>query len=142
MNEEEEESPLEDLRVRRNRLAQERHTVQSKEQRATDASRQAAQRARNVQHESVQRELNRTNQGGNQVIPLARREFDGSHHGFHHTLGEMTTMCGKCGTLHFLEECAMFNINFDAYYSLLAFAFGVSIVINIYPWSLSFFFLF
>ncbi len=40
------------------------------------------------------------------MIPLARREFDGSHHGFRHTLGEMTTVCGKCSTLHFLEECA------------------------------------
>jgi hypothetical protein len=38
------------------------------------------------------------------VIPLARREFDGNHHGLRHTLGEMTTMCGKCGALHFLEE--------------------------------------
>jgi hypothetical protein len=40
------------------------------------------------------------------VIPLACREFDDSHHGLCHTLGEMTTMCGKCGALHFLEECA------------------------------------
>ncbi len=46
------------------------------------------------------------NQGGNQVIPLARREFDGSHRGLCHTLGEMTTVCGKCGALHFLEERA------------------------------------
>jgi hypothetical protein len=38
------------------------------------------------------------------VIPLARREFDNNHHGLRHTLGEMTTMCGKCGALHFLEE--------------------------------------
>jgi hypothetical protein len=38
------------------------------------------------------------------VIPLVHREFDGNHHGLRHTLGEMTTMCGKCGTLHFLEE--------------------------------------
>ncbi len=38
------------------------------------------------------------------MIPLARREFDGNHHGLRHTLGEMTTMCGKCGALHFLEE--------------------------------------
>lgn len=36
------------------------------------------------------------------------------------------------------HEKVMFNINFDAYYTLLAFAFGVSIVINI-SWSLSFF---
>jgi hypothetical protein len=40
------------------------------------------------------------------VIPLARREFDGSHRGLCHTLAEMTTMCGQCGALHFLEECA------------------------------------
>jgi hypothetical protein len=38
------------------------------------------------------------------VIPLVCREFDGNHHGLRHTLGEMTTMCGKYGTLHFLEE--------------------------------------
>jgi len=40
------------------------------------------------------------------VIPLACREFDDNHHGLRHTLGEMTTVCGKCGALHFLEECA------------------------------------
>jgi hypothetical protein len=40
------------------------------------------------------------------MIPLARHEFDGSHRGLCHTLGEMTTMCGKCGALHFLEERA------------------------------------
>jgi hypothetical protein len=40
------------------------------------------------------------------VIPLARREFDGSHCGLCHTLGEMTIVCGKCGALHFLEERA------------------------------------
>jgi len=64
------------------------------------------QEIRNIdrQAHSAQRELDRTNQGGNQVIPLARREFDDSHHGFCHTLGEMTTVCGKCGALHFLEE--------------------------------------
>jgi len=38
------------------------------------------------------------------MIPLARHEFDGSHRGFRHNLGEMTTVCGKCGALHFLEE--------------------------------------
>jgi hypothetical protein len=38
------------------------------------------------------------------VTSLAHREFDGNHHGLRHTLGEMTTMCGKCGALHFLEE--------------------------------------
>jgi len=99
MNEEEEESPLEDWRLRRNRLARKRHAARTKERRATDASRREGQRAR-----SAQCELHRANQGGNQVIPLARREFDGNHHGFRHTLGEMTTMCGKCGALHFLEE--------------------------------------
>ncbi len=41
MNEEEEEAP----RVCWNRLAWERHAVRSKEQRATDASQRAAQRA-------------------------------------------------------------------------------------------------
>ncbi len=40
------------------------------------------------------------------MIPLARCEFDGSHRGLRHTLGEMTTVCGKCSALHFLEECA------------------------------------
>jgi hypothetical protein len=40
------------------------------------------------------------------VIPLARREFDDNHRGLRHTLGEMNTVCGKCGALHFLEECA------------------------------------
>ncbi len=40
------------------------------------------------------------------MIPLARHEFNGSHCGLRHTLGEMTTICGKCGALHFLEECA------------------------------------
>jgi hypothetical protein len=37
---------------------------------------------------------------------LARYEFDDSHRGLCHTLGEMTTMCGKYGALHFLEEHA------------------------------------
>jgi hypothetical protein len=40
------------------------------------------------------------------VIPLARREFDGSHCGLCHILGEMTIMCDKCDALHFLEELA------------------------------------
>jgi hypothetical protein len=40
------------------------------------------------------------------MIPLARHEFDDNHRGLHHTLGEMTTVCGKCSTLHFLEERA------------------------------------
>ncbi len=99
MNEEEEESPLEGQRVRWSRLAQERHAARSKKQCAVDASRREGQRAH-----SAQRELDRINQGGNQVIPLACREFDGNHHGLRHTLGEMTTMCGKCGALHFLKE--------------------------------------
>jgi len=66
------------------------------------------QEIRNIdrQAHSAQRELDRANQGGNQVIPLARCEFDGIHRGFCHTLSEMTTMCGKCGALHFLEERA------------------------------------
>jgi hypothetical protein len=58
------------------------------------------------QARSAQRELDRANQGGNQVIPLACREFDGNHRGLRHTLGEMTTLCDKCGALHFLEERA------------------------------------
>jgi hypothetical protein len=45
MNEEEEEAPLEDSRVRRNRLARDRHAVQSEKQYAANANRQAAQRA-------------------------------------------------------------------------------------------------
>jgi len=40
------------------------------------------------------------------MIPLARHEFDGIHRGLCHTLGEMTIVYGKCGTLHFLEERA------------------------------------
>jgi hypothetical protein len=69
------------------------------------------QEIRNVdrQARSAQRELDCANQGGNQVIPLARREFDGSHHGLYHTLGEMTIVCGKCNALHFLEEHATLN---------------------------------
>jgi hypothetical protein len=43
------------------------------------------------------------------MILLARHEFDGSHRGFCHTLGEMTTVCGKCNALHFLEERAASN---------------------------------
>jgi len=66
------------------------------------------QEIRNIdrQARNAQRELDRTNQGGNQMIPLVRHEFDGSHRGLRHTLGEMTTMCGNCGALHFLEEHA------------------------------------
>jgi len=60
----------------------------------------------NRQARSAQCELDHTNQGGNQVIPLARHEFDGSHCGLRHIFGEMTIVCGKCNTLHFLEECA------------------------------------
>jgi len=66
MNEEEEESPLEGPRICRNCLARERHAARSKEQRAVDASRREGQWAR-----SAQCELDRANQGGNQVIPLA-----------------------------------------------------------------------
>jgi hypothetical protein len=40
------------------------------------------------------------------MIPLAHHEFDGSHRGLCHTLGEMTTMYGKCSTLHFLGKHA------------------------------------
>jgi hypothetical protein len=38
MNEEEEESPLEDPRVRQNYIAREKHAARSKEQCAVDAS--------------------------------------------------------------------------------------------------------
>jgi len=48
MNEEEEESPLEGPRLRRNRLTRERHAVRSKEQRVADASRREGQRARSA----------------------------------------------------------------------------------------------
>jgi hypothetical protein len=44
MNEEEEESPLENPCVRRNRIAREKHVARSKEQRAVDANRRATQR--------------------------------------------------------------------------------------------------
>ncbi len=40
------------------------------------------------------------------MIPLAHREFDDSHRGLCHTLGEMTIVCGKCGAMQFLEEHA------------------------------------
>jgi hypothetical protein len=43
MNEEEEEAPLEESRVCQNCLAQERHAVRFEEQRAMNASQQAAQ---------------------------------------------------------------------------------------------------
>jgi len=71
-------------------------------------SEERRQEIRNInrQARSAQCELDHTNQGGNQMIPLACHEFDGSHRGLRHTLGEMTTMCGKCGALHFLEERA------------------------------------
>ncbi len=61
---------------------------------------------RNADHQahSAQHELNCANQGGNLVIPLVRREFNSNHRGFCQALNEMTTVCGKCGTLHFLEE--------------------------------------
>jgi hypothetical protein len=48
MNEEEEESPLEDPRVRRNYITREKHATRSKEQRAVDANQRATQKvARN-----------------------------------------------------------------------------------------------
>ncbi len=50
--------------------------------------------------------MDHADQGGNQVIPLARREFDDNHCGLRHILGEMTIMCSKCGAVHFLEERA------------------------------------
>jgi hypothetical protein len=45
MNEEEEEAPLEDPRIRRNGLARNRHTARFEEQRAVDANRRAIHRA-------------------------------------------------------------------------------------------------
>jgi hypothetical protein len=45
MNEEEEEAPLEDPHIRRNRLARERHAAQSEKQHAADANRWATHRA-------------------------------------------------------------------------------------------------
>jgi len=44
MNKEQEEAPLEDPRVRRNRLAQERHAIRSEEQRVVDVSQRVVQR--------------------------------------------------------------------------------------------------
>jgi hypothetical protein len=78
------------------------------------------QEIRNVdrQAHSAQHELDRANQGGNQVIPLARCEFDGNHHGLRHTLGEMTTMCDKCGALHFLEERAASSLRANPQFTL------------------------
>jgi hypothetical protein len=58
------------------------------------------------QAHSAQCELDRTNQGGNQVILLAHCEFDNNHRGLCHTLADMTIVYGKCSALHFLEECA------------------------------------
>ncbi len=71
-------------------------------------SEERRQEIQNIDHQArnAQRELDRVNQGGNQMIPLACHEFDGSHRGLRHTLGEMTTMYGKCDALHFLEERA------------------------------------
>jgi len=51
---------------------------------------------------NAQCELDRTNQGGNQVIPL----------------GEMTIVCGKCGTLHFLEEHAASSSHANSQFTL------------------------
>jgi len=45
MNEEEEEAPLEDPRICRNRLARERHAARSEKQCAADANRRATHRA-------------------------------------------------------------------------------------------------
>jgi hypothetical protein len=44
MNEEEEEAPLEDPRICRNRLARKRHAARSEKQRAADANRRATHR--------------------------------------------------------------------------------------------------
>jgi hypothetical protein len=52
------------------------------------------------------------------VILLARREFDGNHRGLHHTLGEMTTACGKCDALHFLEEHATSSLGVNPQFTL------------------------
>jgi hypothetical protein len=52
------------------------------------------------------------------VIPLAHCEFDGSHRGLCHTLGEMTIMCGKCDALHFLEECATSSLRANLLFTL------------------------
>jgi hypothetical protein len=132
MNKEEEESPLEGPRIRRNRVARERYVAQSKEQCVADASRQEAQKAHSAQRvanasrqeaqraRSAQCELDRANQGGNQVIPLARHEFDNNHHGLRHTLSEITTMCGKCGALHFLEERATSSLRANPQFTCVA----------------------
>jgi hypothetical protein len=55
------------------------------------------QEIRNVdrQARSAQHEPDCVNQGGNQVIPLARHEFDNNYRGFRHTLGEMTTVLAR-----------------------------------------------
>jgi hypothetical protein len=45
MNEEEEEAPLEDPHIRRNRLARERHAARSEKQREANANRRATHRA-------------------------------------------------------------------------------------------------
>jgi hypothetical protein len=52
------------------------------------------------------------------VIPLAHHEFDGSHCGLCHTLGEMTTVCGKCNALHFLEERATSSLCANSQFTL------------------------
>jgi hypothetical protein len=52
------------------------------------------------------------------VIPLVRCEFDGNHRGLRHTLGEMTIVCGKCGALHFLEECAASSTHTNSQFTL------------------------
>jgi hypothetical protein len=52
------------------------------------------------------------------VIPLVRCDFDGSHRGLRHTLGEMTTVCGKCGALHFLEERDVSSLHVNSQFTL------------------------
>jgi hypothetical protein len=51
MNEEEEEAPLEDPRIRRNRLARERHAARFEKQHAINANRRATHK---VVHSDVQ----------------------------------------------------------------------------------------
>ncbi len=48
MNEEEEEAPLKDMHVRRNCLAQDRHTAQSEEQHAVNANWRATQKSAHI----------------------------------------------------------------------------------------------
>jgi hypothetical protein len=48
MNEEEEEAPLKDMHVRRNCLAQDRHTAQSEEQHAVNANWRPTQKSAHI----------------------------------------------------------------------------------------------